>query len=80
MCVYVCVCVCVLIGMVDLRSCIAVVASDDKIKGYKYVMNIVMSSFRVHHLAATTKEEMDEWILALNEFVFSKTKVRGIKK
>jgi len=62
-------------GMIDLRSSIAVVSNDDRIKGYTNIVNIVMSSFRVYHLVADTPQERDDWLVALKEFVFSKPKV-----
>ena len=66
--------------MIDLRSCIAVISNDDRIKGYTNIVNIVMNSFRVHHLVADSPQERDDWLLALKEFVFSKPTVSQSSK
>ena len=62
--------------MIDLGSCIAVVDHDSKLNGYKFVLNIIMADFTISHFAASSKEEMDEWIGAMNEFIFTRTTVR----
>lgn len=61
-------------GSLDLHSCIAVVSHDKKIKGHTFVLNIIIgrgSTARIHHLATTSNEERNEWITALNEFIFT---------
>ena len=63
-----------LTGSLDLHSCIAVVSHDKKIKGHTFVLNIIIgrgSTARIHHLATTSNEERNEWITALNEFIFT---------
>lgn len=48
---------------------------EKKLKGYSYVLNIIMANITVHHLAASSEEERDDWITALNEFIFVKPTV-----
>ena len=55
-----------------MHGCIAVVNHDKKYKGYSYVFNIIMNTLSVYHLAASSEEERDEWVTAMNEFIFKK--------
>ena len=63
------------VGALDLRSCIAVVNHDGKIKGHSHVLNLVMSNLMVHHLVAHSEKDRDEWVSAMNEFLFKKQQV-----
>lgn len=64
-------------GYINLQTCIAIVGHNKKIRGYDHVLNIIMSDITVHHLAASSEEEKDEWITALNEFIFTKPMISG---
>ena len=60
--------------MIDLRYCVAVQPSEIE-KSKKYIFDVITGSSPAHHFAAETQRERDEWITALNEFLFSKKAV-----
>lgn len=62
--------------MIDLRSCIAIVNHDEKLKGYNFVFNIILPN-TIHYLAASSEEERRDWVKALNEFIFTVPVVRS---
>ena len=59
-------------GMLDLRSCIAVVAIDKPIKGYEF--NVITKT-EVHYFRAESEEDRQDWITVLNDFLFPKDMV-----
>lgn len=59
--------------MIDLRSCIAVQPSGEKAK--KFLFDIITNSSPPHRFAAESQRERDQWITALNEFLFTKKAV-----
>ena len=61
-------------GVIDLRFCIAVQPSKNE-KSKRFLFDIVTGSSSVHHFAAESQREREEWIIALNEFLFTKNAV-----
>ena len=62
------------VGVIDLRFCIAVQPSGNE-KSKKFIFDIITGSSPAHHFAAESRQERDDWITALNDFLFSKKAV-----
>ena len=61
------------VGVIDLRYCIAVQPSGEKSK--KFFFDVITGSSPPQGFAAESQQEREDWITALNDFLFSKRAV-----